>query len=294
MAKRKGFRVLIATDGSAAAKAAVSTAVRFPWPEGVRAFGVIVKQVPAGYKRSALLTALNQTAEIVAKGTMRALAQRWPDAQVQVVDASPVDGILREASRARADVIVMGWRGHGAVRRLLAGSVSRGVVRRSPCAVLVVRRAVGDIQRIVVGFDASAHARRAVALIATLDPPRGGRVSLVSVVDMMQHVPSHPLVPSSLRAMLAGEVRRINKDRIAQAREALERPTTTLTAAGWKVDGSVTTGAPLRDLLATVSDTRAQLLVVGARGVGGVEHLLLGSVAEGALHRSPVPVLIAR
>jgi nucleotide-binding universal stress UspA family protein len=35
-------------------------------------------------------------------------------------------------------------------------------------------------------------------------------------------------------------------------------------------------------------------LCVGARGVGGVERLVLGSVAEGALDRSPVAVLLVR
>jgi nucleotide-binding universal stress UspA family protein len=43
-----------------------------------------------------------------------------------------------------------------------------------------------------------------------------------------------------------------------------------------------------------VAATRAQLLVVGARGTSGVRHLLLGSVAEGALNRCPVAVLVAR
>jgi len=38
----------------------------------------------------------------------------------------------------------------------------------------------------------------------------------------------------------------------------------------------------------------SRLLVVGARGTGGVARLLLGSVAEGALTRCPAPVLIVR
>jgi nucleotide-binding universal stress UspA family protein len=56
----------------------------------------------------------------------------------------------------------------------------------------------------------------------------------------------------------------------------------------------LTNGEPLRDLLRAVSTTRAQLLVVGAKGNAGVRHLLLGSVAEGSLNRSPVPVLLVR
>ena len=77
------------------------------------------------------------------------------------------------------------------------------------------------------------------------------------------------------------------------ARE-LRRAAAELERAGWKTRTVVTSGEPLRDLLGTVASTRAQLLVVGARGASGIRHLLLGSVAEGALNRSSVPVLIAR
>ena len=289
----KRFHALIATDGSAAAKAAVATAVRFPWPDGSRAFGVVAKPVRPEYRRSILLAALDRTADLVATNAARALSRRWPDAEIRVVDASPVDAIVKEAVRFQADVIVMGWRGHGVVHRLLMGTVSRGVVRRAPCAVLVVRRALRDLRHIVVGFDSSAHAQRGVEFISTLNPPRGGRVSLFTAVDTM-HVPSQGMVPANTRAAVSMEVTRINKERLAEAHQALDRASRTLTRAGWKVDRVVTTGAPLRGLLATVAKKRADLVVVGAKGVTGVRHLLLGSVAEGVLNRSRVPVFIAR
>jgi nucleotide-binding universal stress UspA family protein len=135
--------------------------------------------------------------------------------------------------------------------------------------------------------------RRAVELVASLKPPKGGRTSLFTAVDTM-HVPSQALVPPGTRAAVTAEVRRINKERLASAHRALDAATRTLTRAGWKVDRVVTTGAPLRELLSTVAKKRADVAVVGARGVSGVRHLLLGSVAEGALNRCPVPVLIAR
>jgi nucleotide-binding universal stress UspA family protein len=47
-------------------------------------------------------------------------------------------------------------------------------------------------------------------------------------------------------------------------------------------------------LLATVAKKRADLVVVGAKGATGVRQLLLGSVAEGVLNRSRVPVFVAR
>src|SRR3990172_6009174 len=116
MARGRQFRVLLATDGSTAAKAATSTAIGFPWPPRSDMFVVVAKQVRVESRRSILLAALDQTAEFVARSAARSLARRWPDVQVHVVDTSPVDAIIREATRIGANVIVMGWRGQGAVR----------------------------------------------------------------------------------------------------------------------------------------------------------------------------------
>lgn len=60
------------------------------------------------------------------------------DAVAVLVQGPSVETILSEAERVCADLIVMGSHGHGAVYRLLAGSVSQGVLRRAPCPVLVV------------------------------------------------------------------------------------------------------------------------------------------------------------
>ena len=293
MVSGRRFHVLIATDGSAAARAAVTTALRFPWPPGTTASAVVAKQVRADYRTSILLAALDQTAEFTGRTAARTMSKRWPDADARIVDASPVQAVVNEARRVRADVVVVGWRGHGAVRRLLTGSVSRGVVKRVPCPVLVVRRAVRQIRRIVLGFDGSPHARKAIQIVARLDVPRGAQVTLFTAVDTMQ-VPAQTLAPVDARRAVAEEVARVNEERLARARTGLEQPRRTLTAAGWKVKTVISDGAPLRDLLRVVATTRADLLVVGARGVGGVKHLLLGSVAEGALSRSPVPVLVVR
>ena len=193
----------------------------------------------------------------------------------------------------RSDIIVMGWRGHGAVRRLLTGSVSRGVVRRGSCSVLVVRRPVRALRHVVVGFDGSPNAERALEFLAALTPARGARVTVFRAVDTM-HVPTQGLISADTRATVAAEVARINQERRSTAQKELSRATKTLTAAGWEVDQVLTDGAPLRDLLGTAVKVRADLLVVGARGVTGLRHLLLGSVAEGALNRSPVAVLVVR
>lgn len=55
-----------------------------------------------------------------------------------VVQGYVVEKILKETERVGADLVVMGSHGHGALRHLLVGSVAEGVLRKSPCPVLIV------------------------------------------------------------------------------------------------------------------------------------------------------------
>jgi nucleotide-binding universal stress UspA family protein len=289
MAQERELRVLVATDGSRDAQAAIATTMHLPWPARTRVRAISARRTRAEYRRSILLTALDRGAEKAADSARRTLSRRWPDVEIEIVDKSPAEGILSEAERFRADVIVVGWRGHGTLRRLLMGSVSRGVVRGSKCAVLVVRRSQ-RVRKIVVGVDGSPTAQRALTFVGRLVPPRDGHVTLVSGVELMTALQGR--VPGA--AAIAREIRRTNTMRARTATKALNRASAELKRLGWHTRTALVHGEPLRDLLGAVAATRAQLLVVGARGTSGVRHLLLGSVAEGALNRCPVAVLVAR
>ena len=66
MARTRPFHVLMATDGSASARSALGTAIRFPWPADARGSVVVARQTPAEYRRSVLLAALDRTSDVVA------------------------------------------------------------------------------------------------------------------------------------------------------------------------------------------------------------------------------------
>jgi nucleotide-binding universal stress UspA family protein len=53
-------------------------------------------------------------------------------------------------------------------------------------------------------------------------------------------------------------------------------------------------GTPVDRLLQYVADEGIDLVVMGTHGRGAVGHLLLGSVAERMVRRSPVPVLTVK
>jgi len=287
------FRILVASDGSPSSGAALDTALAFPWPQGSTACGAIALNEPASglgrLARAAMAGSLRDGVEPLRRG----LAARWPQATVATPREAPATAILGEAKRCGADAIVLGWRGHGAFRRMLAGSVSRAVAARAPCPVLVSRTAQKDVRRLVLGLDGTANARRAVRLVERLAPPRGNRVLLVHVLTPAQVI-GLGRVPAQTRAMVRGEVARLNAANRRKAEKRMQAAATALKRRGWHVTLVLRAGDPLETLLAVARDRRADALVVGASGKSGVERTLLGSVAAGALDLARIPVLIAR
>lgn len=292
MAGGMEFRVLVASDGSVPATAATVTAACFPWPPGTRAFGV-VSHDGMNLEREALTTEVEEAAASTVEATTKALVGRWSGVQVHLTSGPAAAAIVRMAKRLHADVIVMGWRGHGPVRRLLSGSVSRGVVRAAPCSVLVVRRAVRNVINLVIGIDGSEQSSRAITLAARLTPPSGGRILLVTALPLVSDR-SNSLLPSPIRRPAASGVGSINNSGVADARANLETLAKQLRSGGWRVDVATPSAAPLQALVTAVQQADADLLVVGATGASQLSGLLLGGVAQGALDRSPVPVLIVR
>lgn len=300
MVTSQPHRILIATDGSRAAQAALATTAKFPWPASSRVRAVVARTswLPVD---SDWLTdvkgaraALEKNFEPIVEAARTALASRWPNPKAVIVDASPRVAILAEATRFKASVIVLGWRGYGTFRRLMAGSVSRSVATQADCAVLVVRDAPRTVRRFVLGFDGSPNAERALDFLCSLDTGNGSSVALVNAVELIHMPASLARFPSSIRAPIRREMSSIKRQRRHEGQARLDTGGARLRALGWTVDTKLCVGDPLANLLETVETHRADVLIVGARATEGVELALLGSVALGALDQSPAAVLLVR
>jgi nucleotide-binding universal stress UspA family protein len=59
-------------------------------------------------------------------------------------------------------------------------------------------------------------------------------------------------------------------------------------------DSEVQTGRPTRTIISYVERNNIDHVVMGSRGLTGIKRILLGSVAENVVRRSPVPVTVVR
>jgi nucleotide-binding universal stress UspA family protein len=118
-------------------------------------------------------------------------------------------------------------------------------------------------------------------------------VTLVRVLEPMR-LPSLNRMPASVRGVLERELAEARREQIRAVGRELDAAGTVLKRAGWRVRHVIRWGRPVDELLAAGQAARAQVLVVGARGTGGLARLLLGSVAEGVLSGARVSVLVAR
>ena len=135
--------ILIATDGSAGAAAAVEQGLELASETDARVLFVAVRP-PAfpvfgdPYWQCAVTEKLARLRAAV----KRALAEaevRGIEADYDILDGDPAERIVELARSRDADLIVIGSRGLGAIASVLLGSVSKRVLRDADRPVLVVR-----------------------------------------------------------------------------------------------------------------------------------------------------------
>ena len=292
MAERSKFVVVVGTDGSASGRAAVEAATRFPWPARVEAVLVVASRGAIEWSPAARALAQG-VAQRVGASALQTLSRRWPAARVSYPLQAPSGALLAAARSAGRGAIVVGSGGRGVLGRMLLGSVSRQVVQAASCPVLVVKSRLTRARRFIIGVDGSTSSRRAAEVVARLSVPPGGRVTLVSVIEPMR-VPSGALMPARVGGALRAEAARLTSRRRRKLQGIQRRLRQRLGRAGWKVQEVVRSATPLEGLLDATKTGRADVLVIGARGTGGLQRLLLGSVAEGAMVRAPMSVLVVR
>lgn len=137
---------------------------------------------------------------------------------------------------------------------------------------------------VVAAVDGSEQSIRAAQHAIDLARLMHGTVSLITVVRPPEGwwgLEGAPPSPEALaRAVAAGQ------------QDILDRVMGSLDSEGVVVETAEELGDPTASILAHCEAIGADLLVIGRRGAGVMERVILGSVADRLAHHAPCPVMI--
>lgn len=208
-------------------------------------------------------------------------------ARVRVVAGIPFLGICRCAQEHRAELIVMGSHRKRVLLDVFTGTTIERVVRHSNTPVLMVNREPqGPYARVLAALDLSEHARHALVSAAALGLLVGTELHAVHALDD----------PVNTQMVFAGvdekTIHEHTSRRLEAARKAVSRSLETAPLDKLEMTLHVAQGLAFEVVRDTALQQKADLVVIGTRGSGGLKHLFLGSVADQALRSLDCDVLV--
>jgi nucleotide-binding universal stress UspA family protein len=285
-------KILVATDFSAGAERALETALALAAPAGGEVHVVHALEIPlpmfepyAVALPPELIGAARKTAQEKLAAAMEKVRAKGFTGTAYLGEAPPAMCVAERAREIGADLVVIGTHGHTGFKRFLLGSVAERTVKESPVSVLTVKGEghAAAPKTIVVGVDFSKYSEEAVALAADWARAFGATLHIVHGLELRLPfvTPYEVSVPEALIDAA-----------YAEARKRLDATAASLTGINVKTELAT---APAHAALDSVAErARADLIVTGSRGLGGIKHAVLGSVAERTLRHAPCSVLTVK
>lgn len=194
-------------------------------------------------------------------------------------------GILTQALSFEPDLIVLATHAGNGEEQSFLGSVSGKVLRHVPCSVMTVRPGAGLLssntsKRVLIPVDFSEGARRAVD-VARLLMGDEDRLLVVHVVHNPTLTSNYVGEPISIFDTETDLPRKISGEIDAWL-------------AGEDCEVEIREGHVATTVLDVARQRNVDLVVMGTRGLTGIDYLMLGSVAEKVVCGAHVPVVVAR
>lgn len=262
-------KILVATDGSEAAKFAGQAAVELAKICGSTIYAICVAEVPilaaefietlppaidALEKRAA--QALNDIKEMADKAGVKCET-------ISYTGPEPYKYIIDEAIKNSVDIIILGKKG------VMLGAVGKKVIGNAPCKVLVVPvGATLNFAKILIATDGSVYSQIAAAEAIGAAKRFGSELIVVSVAKKDENIP-------------------YAEESIKIVKEAADRE-------GVKIQTVVARGEPFEQIVDVANKNAVGLIVMGTYGRTGIEKFFMGSVTERVIGTVARPVLVVR
>lgn len=278
--------VLVATDGYPAGEAACrAAALVAAMSSSIVQVLVVVEPLPILLPDPSLTiqplvvspALIRATRDRIA-GQLREIGPEASDWQVEVEYGRPSNEIVNKARDLNAQLIVIGLVHHGMMDRILDGDTVQEVVRQCHVPVLLVSPTwKARPTRAVFAVDFSPQSMRAARAGLRLVGD-GSKIFLV-------HVRPSVTVFDGM-GMWEEEYEQAATTLLEKFAESLNAP------SGIEVEQVTLSGSPSAALLSFANKTEADLIVIGTRGLGLIQRILLGSVATRVLRHSTRSLLI--
>ena len=138
---------------------------------------------------------------------------------------------------------------------------------------------------VLLAVDGSGGSDRAVAHVVKHAQGTGAKVVVAYVIEWSPYTFNTPEENALRHKRRESEIERANSGVVAPALAQLAE-------AGIEAEGVVRHGAPAEILIEIAENHKADQIVIGRRGQGGLKSLLFGSVAGNLIQTAPVPVVV--
>lgn len=204
---------------------------------------------------------------------------------IRGISAAPA--LLQFADEQKADLIVMGTHGRRGINHFMLGSVAEEVVRLAPCPVVTIREfrkqpPATHFSQILVPVDFSGFSRDAISQAKWFAQDFGATVRILHIIEEVIHPSFYVTGQTSLSTWLP-EVE-------ATALREMKRLADDAPGPDVPLEFHIKEGRAAVDIVGFAKKNGIDLIVMASHGLTGIEHLLLGSVAEKVVRMSPCPL----
>jgi nucleotide-binding universal stress UspA family protein len=207
--------------------------------------------------------------------------------ELVVNEGAAPDCILSLAQASKVDLIVMGTHGRRGYDRLVLGSVTNRVMRKTPYPVLAVcklpqgsppadiasGKARGHhLNRVLFCTDFSENSERALSYAISATDEYDAELTLLHVLE---NAPS------------AGKTEEV----MAKTAQQLDHLIPPEARKNLKIKTAVRVGKPYQQIIQLAEQMQADLVAMGVRGRGALDMAVFGSTTYRVLQLGPCPVL---
>lgn len=209
--------------------------------------------------------------------------------RTELMEGFPTPLLTDVADARGAELIAVASSARSAIGAIFGGSVARGLAIESPRSVLVAREEMPEEGplRVVFATDQSPYCNECMRLLIHMAPKGISHLTLLTVYDRDKH--------DSVLSLMKRVDKKTALDETQKSLEAKgEELAAWLTTSGIPSHSQVGVGHVEEVIHRVMLESGADLLIVGSRGHGLLDRLVIGSTCLHEIVHEKYPVLLLR